>query len=459
MTTSPEKPIARDALFYKAPLAMFIVDRDRRVCRLNDAAAAMANRVEKAAIGLRGGELLRCVNAFDDPRGCGYGNACDTCTVRRTVVDTFLTGEDHRSVEAPIPFGAGGQSREIWVSISTTHLKMAEGERVLVCLEDISDRKRAEANLQTTNEALLIRDRIAHLFLTNTGSPLFAGVLSLVLDKMESRYGYFGYIDDRGDLVCPSMTRGVWDRCRVADKSFVFPRDCWGGVWGKSLEHKVALRRNENLNLPQGHVPLHNALVVPLVVDEILVGQMAVAEKPTPYTEKDQENLESIARFTAPILQIHLDKEKARNELRSHARVLDERNTALKVLIENREEEKQQLVERITRNFEKLVIPYYERLMACRSTEERQILLEILKSNTRECLSHGKSMHARTYRAFTPLETQVADLIKAGRTSKEIGAALNISPRTVYFHRNNLRRKLSIHKTRTNLKTFLTTHR
>lgn len=56
---------------------------------------------------------------------------------------------------------------------------------------------------------------------------------------------------------------------------------------------------------------------------------------------------------------------------------------------------------------------------------------------------------------FTPAEIQVADLIKAGKTSKDIASVLNISPRSVFFHRNNIRKKLHLHKTNTNLRTFL----
>ena len=51
--------IDTEMLFEKAPLAMFIVNRDRRLIRYNEAAAAMAGRVKKTALGLRGGEFFR----------------------------------------------------------------------------------------------------------------------------------------------------------------------------------------------------------------------------------------------------------------------------------------------------------------------------------------------------------------------------------------------------------------
>jgi len=147
-STSGKTPIELGAFFDRVPLPMIIVDRDRRVCRMNRAAAAMSNRSESAAIGLRGGEILRCVNAFDDPGGCGSSDACASCIVRNTVLDTFRSGRDHQLIEAPIPYEVEDRDDVMWVLVSTALLDLSEGPRVLVCLEDITDRKQAEEALR-----------------------------------------------------------------------------------------------------------------------------------------------------------------------------------------------------------------------------------------------------------------------------------------------------------------------
>ena len=41
-------------------------------------------------------------------------------------------------------------------------------------------------------------------------------------------------------------------------------------------------------------------------------------------------------------------------------------------------------------------------------------------------------------------EREVANLIRAGKTSREIAEALFIAPTTVAFHRKNLRRKFGL---------------
>jgi DNA-binding CsgD family transcriptional regulator len=67
-----------------------------------------------------------------------------------------------------------------------------------------------------------------------------------------------------------------------------------------------------------------------------------------------------------------------------------------------------------------------------------------------------KSMASR-YANFTPKEIQIADLMKKGKTTKEISQILNLSPRTIDIHRYNIRKKLNINKKKVNLQSYLLT--
>ncbi len=140
--------VEMDALFTNAPLVMFIVDQDRRLIRLNKAALEMTRRLQEEVIGMRGGEALRCIHAFDDPKGCGFSDACESCVVRNTVLETFRTGKDFQSVEASIPHILENGQVALTVLVSTTLVKSDENETVLVCLNDITQRKNAEQALQ-----------------------------------------------------------------------------------------------------------------------------------------------------------------------------------------------------------------------------------------------------------------------------------------------------------------------
>lgn len=54
---------------------------------------------------------------------------------------------------------------------------------------------------------------------------------------------------------------------------------------------------------------------------------------------------------------------------------------------------------------------------------------------------------ARSRPALTSREREVLKMLAEGRSAKEVAAALRVSHKTVEFHRNNVKRKLGLHKT------------
>jgi DNA-binding CsgD family transcriptional regulator len=84
-----------------------------------------------------------------------------------------------------------------------------------------------------------------------------------------------------------------------------------------------------------------------------------------------------------------------------------------------------------------------------------RLYLEIIENNLKEIVSPFSNTLAATGLKLTLTEIQVANHIKAGLATAEIARLMGISPGTVEFHRKNIRRKLGLRKTRTNLKAYL----
>jgi PAS domain S-box-containing protein len=142
-------------------------------------------------------------------------------------------------------------------------------------------------------------------------------------------------------------------------------------------------------------------------------------------------------------------------KLERQAKNLEEINTALKVLLEQRETEKTEMKETFLANIKKLVFPYIEKLENIGLNEDAQTFVNIIKSNINDLISPLAIRLSSKYFALTPSEIQVADLIKQGKTSKEIALMLNVSPKAVSFHRGNLRKKLGLLNKKINLRTYL----
>jgi PAS domain S-box-containing protein len=148
-------------------------------------------------------------------------------------------------------------------------------------------------------------------------------------------------------------------------------------------------------------------------------------------------------------------RKEAENKLKMRARELRESNIALKVLLKQWENTKEELEGKILSNLKHLIMPYIEKLKKNRSMSEELAYLNILESNLKEIISPFAFKLSSKYLSLTPKEIQIADLIKDGKQDKEITEILNISIDTVKFHRKNIRKKLGIYGKRTNLSAYL----
>ncbi len=148
-----------------------------------------------------------------------------------------------------------------------------------------------------------------------------------------------------------------------------------------------------------------------------------------------------------------LRKKKA--ELTEKSRHLEEVNTALKVLLKRRENDKIELGENLLANVRELVLPYLEKLKKSQSESHQMTLVGILESNLGDIVSPFATKLSSRYLNLTPTEIQVASLIRDGRTTKEIGALLHLSANTIMSHRYHIRGKLGLKNKKANLRSYL----
>ncbi len=149
--------------------------------------------------------------------------------------------------------------------------------------------------------------------------------------------------------------------------------------------------------------------------------------------------------------------EERRKELENKTHELGEVNSALRVLLKQRDEDKKKYEEKIIANVKKLIFPYIEKLDSSRLNDRQGVYLDIIKSNLENIIAPFLHQLSSKYSDLTPMEIQVAGFVKDGKTTKEIAELLNCSKGTIDFHRNNIRKKLGLRNTKRNLRSFLLT--
>ncbi len=149
------------------------------------------------------------------------------------------------------------------------------------------------------------------------------------------------------------------------------------------------------------------------------------------------------------------ERKQAQLQLELHAGELKNANTALRVLLKQVNENKNDMESKVLDNFARLINPYLDTLATNLANTKQHEYIQIIKENIKKITSAFSQKLSSSYIGLSPREIQVADLVRHGRTNKESSEILNVSVNAVEFHRNNLRKKLGIQNKKVNLRTYL----
>ena len=144
---------------------------------------------------------------------------------------------------------------------------------------------------------------------------------------------------------------------------------------------------------------------------------------------------------------LHRALEASGELLRRQAAALEDANTALRVILEQRNKDRVELERTILTNARTMVVPLLERLQKKLASAPEVIYADAAIQNLNELVypfAESLDALAGSETWLSVREREIANLIRAGKSSSEIAEALFISPTTVAFHRKNLRRKFGL---------------
>ncbi len=146
---------------------------------------------------------------------------------------------------------------------------------------------------------------------------------------------------------------------------------------------------------------------------------------------------------------------KSNKALMDRAKELEDLNTTLRVLLEQREKDSHFIELRIHENIRLLIMPYLDRIRLGTKNAAVEGCLDILERNFKNVTAGFARKLETEFTSLTSNEIKVADLVRSGMTSKEIANALGISVPTADYYRRAIRAKLGLSGKKANLRAFL----
>lgn len=290
------------AIFAHAPVGILLLDPNQRILQANE---ALCNLLGYSEDQLKTMHMRDLIHPEDAPETIKLLYRLGSGRIPRYQTETRPICKDGHEMHA----------------LLTATLMRDEHDRPADCLVqvlNITERKQAEINLRRSRRELSINHSIATIFLTAPEHETYHDVLDVVLDALESPYGYFGYLTTPNVLVCSAIR---WDSRPEAPPTTGFSvrleRTQWDNLWGQSLIEGRTLHSNEHPGAPPGWIEPWCALAVPIIHQDELLGQFLVANKPSGYHAEDARLLGSIANQTAPVLRARLDAEQHAHQRRA----------------------------------------------------------------------------------------------------------------------------------------------
>lgn len=149
---------------------------------------------------------------------------------------------------------------------------------------------------------------------------------------------------------------------------------------------------------------------------------------------------------------------KMASQLKALRDEFEDVNTTLKVVLKNRSADQSDAQNALVREMSHEVAPFLLKLKKSVRDQKQIHLLDVLENNLRHLAASYGNMDANVLRLWqlTPVETQVASMIKQGLSTKDIATTMSLSPETIHVHRKHIRKKLGLCSKADNLRYHLT---
>ncbi|MBF0559108.1 MAG: hypothetical protein HQL08_10050 [Nitrospirae bacterium] len=126
-------------LFNAIPSILLLTDDDVRVLGLNVAASELLGVSIEEIYNQRGGNVWRCIHAYESPEGCGHEEDCKECVIRNSVRKSFSGATVYQQKTMMELRRDDGKTIKKHFLVTTSPFEYLKKSYALLILEDISE--------------------------------------------------------------------------------------------------------------------------------------------------------------------------------------------------------------------------------------------------------------------------------------------------------------------------------
>jgi len=318
------------AVVQAVPMAVVGTDCEGRITSWNPAAEDIFGYAEKEIVG---------TVAMTLPQ--------DTVQQQFALLERTLGGQVIKGFET---FRVNRAGKRFPESISTAPLRDDDGKQmgIMATIEDISDRKRIEQELNDKTVTLAAVTDALNSYLESGDWGIASKKLLLhALKQTQSKCGLLGVVLDTPNLRILAHEGAIWDseanrqlyEAKLSQQAAqgYFDLEYHGNLFGEIINKGETVVSNEPSNdarsgrMPPGHQRLCSLLGVPIFKGNTVVGVIAVANRPGGYTGEDSRSLETISQATGVLYDNYRQELKRRQLEEQRSRLEGEFRQAQKM--------------------------------------------------------------------------------------------------------------------------------
>lgn len=137
LAASPQMRVVLDAV----PDAIVVLNRQRQIVFANRSAQALLERHNGYLLGLRPGEALNCVHAYETEGGCGTAAFCSTCGAVRAILESQRGQTDVQECRIIVRGSSDALDLRVWA----VPFELDDDKLTIFTIHDIRDEKRRRA--------------------------------------------------------------------------------------------------------------------------------------------------------------------------------------------------------------------------------------------------------------------------------------------------------------------------